>query len=466
MDGSPSGSLLGDAESYRLVGLCVSFFVLFFSFYGSQTQVTPTLGTFGSFSLGLLYGCLALTAPLAPAILRCLRRGAPRKSLRAETRALAMTSLLYAPFLVTCADASQHRLQLATSAILGCAAGLLWVAQGSLLTACTTASNRGRWSGTFWAMFMAGNAVGNLSAAAIVSATSVSTMFLVLAGVCVLSSLLFLLLVRPRRMVLSSVGDYADPLVAANGRRGADVVDDDDSASLRNDLRELLQALRQRESLSLLPLLLFIGAENAFWSGEFATLASKFKGGAGGASLAAATLASSEIVASLVAGVAVDRGRPTLGLTLGLAAFCAALIVVQLCVVPQLAQAVDGAAPPLPWTAFLAAALMGTGDATANTVATARLGSLADEHGKLKREAAFQYFQCANVAMTALAFVYSPYAPLDVGAPPVQPALLCALAMVAVVVFHCGLRSQRAPGRLGSRCVDHTDQINSAAAGA
>ena len=477
MGGPPSPA---EADSRRLVGLCVSFFVLFFSFYGSQTQVTPTLGSFGSLSLGLLYGCLALTAPLAPAVLRCLGCGAPRRSLRAEARALAMASLLYVPFMVACSDASRHHLQLATSAILGCAAGLLWVAQGSLLTASTTASNRGRWSGTFWAMFMAGNSLGNFSAAAIVGATSVSTMFLVLAGVCLLSSMLLVLLVRPRRMVPSFIDAYADPLVSSDrgggggnnnggggggGGSGGDGSggDNDDSASLFDDLQELLRALCQRESLSLLPLLIFIGAENAFWSGEFASLASRFKGGAGGASLAAGTLAAAEIAASLVAGVAVDRDWPTFGLIFGLVAFCAALVLIQLCVVPQLAPVADRADEPrLPWTAFLAAALMGIGDAAANTVVTARLGSLADEHGLFKREAAFQYFQSTNVAMMALAFVYAPYAPLELGAPPVQPVGLCALALLGVVAFHCGLRSRRAPppGR-GSRCANQVNYINS-----
>ena len=115
---------------------------------------------------------------------------------------------------------------------------------------------------------MAGNAVGNFSAAGLVGATSVASMFLVLSAVCVSSSLLFALLVRPRLAVLSSAS-YADPLIAAHGghRGGGGGEDDDDSASLCKDMRELLRALCQRESLCLLPLLVFIGAENAFWSG-------------------------------------------------------------------------------------------------------------------------------------------------------------------------------------------------------
>ena len=85
----------------------------------------------------------------------------------------------------------------------------------------------------------------------------------------------------------------------------------------------------------------------------------------------------------------------------------------------------------VPWTAYMAAALMGAGDATANTVVLSRLGSLADESGLLPRETAFQYFQVANVAMTALAFLYAPLIPLTVS--PYQPLLL---AFLAVPVLH------------------------------
>ena len=85
--------------------------------------------------------------------------------------------------------------------MLGVGAGLLWVAQGSLLTACTTDANRGRWSGIFWASFMGGNAAGNISSSALIDClggdkSAVSTMFVVMAAIAALSSLSFALLVK------------------------------------------------------------------------------------------------------------------------------------------------------------------------------------------------------------------------------------------------------------------------------
>ena len=323
------------SDARRLVGLCFSFFVLFSAFYAAQTQVTPTLGAFGSLSLGLLYGCLSLAAPLAPAALRCLGRGATRESLQAETRALALASFLYCPFMAACARTSAHGAQLATSALLGLAAGLLWVAQGSLLTASTTSENRGRWSGVFWASFMGGNAAGNLSAAALFGGkVSVPLMFLLQTAVCVLSSLCFLLLVRPRRrlLTLGSAGDFAESLVPSDApRRGgggggsgahgelqccADTTGGSsaDGACLRRDLSELVRVVRTREGALLLPLLLFIGAEIAFWSGAYAELTSHraFGGGQTTASLAVGILAAVEVVVCPFVGLCIDRRRPTL----------------------------------------------------------------------------------------------------------------------------------------------------------
>lgn len=448
------------ADRSRLVGLCVSFGVLFAAYYGAQTQVTPTLGVkLGSLSLALLYACLAATAPLAPALLRRLGRGAARDSLTGETRALAVASLMYVPFMLACSEKGQRAAQLGLSALLGCAAALLWVAEGSLLTASTTAANRGRWSGIFWATFMAGNAAGNLSAALVIDATSVAMLFRVMGAVGALGSVCFAVLVRPRRAAAagSAAGDLAAPLVTAPLVAARLSDGGGNELSLGRDLRELGRAFCRAETAALLPLLCFIGAENSFWSGEFPALVSRL-GGDEAASLAISVLAATEIATSVAAGVAVDRGWPVLGLSVALAAFVGALGLVQLDLVPRQPQrnatalalgpnGLERAAAPaaaLPWTAFLAAALMGVGDAAANTIAVARLGNLADEHGLIRREAAFTLFQCVNVAVSSAAFVYAPAMPLDKGAPPLQPAILGVLALLAVASFAWGARGLRA----------------------
>ena len=130
-----------------------------------------------------------------------------------------------------------------------------------------------------------------------------------------------------------------------------------------------------------------------------------------------------------------------LALWAGLVAFCGGLAIICYELVPLVnpSEGASGADDAVPWTAYMAAALMGAGDATANTVVLSRLGSLADESGLLPRETACQYFQVANVAMTALAFLYAPLLPLTVS--PYQPLLLAFLAICGGVSFSAGLRT-------------------------
>ena len=432
-------------DSPRLVGLCFSFFLLFSSYFAAQNQVTPTLGDFGSLSLALLYTTLAVVACAAPAGFRRIQRlCAPHdmpERLRAETFALAFSAFLYAPFPLACANESMHWAQLLASAVLGLGAGLLWVAQGSVLTACTTPANRGRWSGVFWASFMAGNAVGNFSSSAIVAHTSVSTMFVVLSGVAALSSLSFFVLVRPRRPSASTVS-------LEGGREILLPPRPTEPASLCTDLRTLLSVLRHRATLSLLPILLFIGAENAFWGGEFPGLVSQL-GGADSVGLVIGTLALSDMLCSVAAGLLVDQGAPTLALLGGLLAFGGSLALVCLDLVPRIQHGSTADGSRLPASIFIAAALMGAGDAAANTVVLSRLGTLSDEAGVLPRETAFQYFQVANVAMTALGFVYAPLTPLDpaLGTVQYQPALLIALGLAGGLGF-CAVPAPRTAARL------------------
>jgi hypothetical protein len=153
---------------------------------------------------------------------------------------------------------------------------------------------------------MAGNAAGNFAAAGVIEFTSVSDSFLVMGCVGVLSSLCFATCVRRRpepALVPSAAASLDRPLVGAR-----DEADGDEEDSLRRDLSELGMVLRHGATRALLPLLLFIGAENAFWSGDFASIASRL-GGDQAASLLIGVLAGSEVLASVAAGCLVDRGR-------------------------------------------------------------------------------------------------------------------------------------------------------------
>ena len=60
---TPATAAADAADAVRLRGLCACFFVQFFAYFGAQNQITSALGSFGSLSLGLLYGSLAVSAP-------------------------------------------------------------------------------------------------------------------------------------------------------------------------------------------------------------------------------------------------------------------------------------------------------------------------------------------------------------------------------------------------------------------
>ena len=341
------------ADNQRLTGLCVAFFTLFFSFFAAQNQVAPTLQDAGTASLSLLYATFALTSMVTPSLLTLFAQRPD--SLQAETRALILGSALYAPFLVACSFGPSSTLlwlQLATSAVLGGGAGLLWVSQGSLLTASTTPSNRGRWSGLFWSSFMSGNACGNFATAFVLHKMSISNVFLSFAGLTLVSSCLFWALVRPRTMgkegegrhlLATAAGDGGDDsgdngrvvchgpstISSAAGDGGNDSGDNGTRvmghgpsttsstspspppptappSSLKQDLALLLRAsCCIPQTRALIPLLLFIGCENSFWGGAFPEIIGAIHGKEAVA-LVLGVLATSDIVASLLSGMVLD----------------------------------------------------------------------------------------------------------------------------------------------------------------
>ena len=486
-------------DSKRLWGLCFGFFLLFFGFFAAQNEVTPVLGSFGSLSLGMLNGCFAASALVAPALLRCLssachscKKGdghmtagldsASKSSLlRAETAGLVVGSLCYAPFIASCAVSSLHWGQMVGSVILGIGAGLLWVSQGSLLTACCTESNRGVWAGRFWAAFMGGNAIGNFAGSAIASIFSVSTLFLVLAAVTVISGVVFGVMVRPRAVNRIEAGTITDAATNTDREHGSrqdskltspllsspkDTPTEPPTAcaaSFLEDMRHLGRIFKKPSLFLLIPLLFFIGAENAFWGGAFPELLKEL-GMGGSVGLVMGVLAVADMVTSLAAGWVLDKCSasnkssslwpPRIILLIGLGAFVGGLALVSFELRPALVNhmhnstrnhtsiylfqsvhSYPGQNLVLFRIAYVSAGLMGMGDAIANTVMLARLGKLSDDLGLIPRTTAFQYFQCTDVLMTCAAFVYAPAIPIEASLG--QPLLLAGLAAVAFLTFLC-----------------------------
>jgi len=345
------------------------------------------------------------------------------------------------------------------SALIGLGAGILWVAQGSLLTACCSETDRGRWSGIFWASFMGGNAAGNFATAALEStdAVSNSALFLVLAAVAACSSFCFAVLTQKHGFMSSGrlwssfsldsckSTDKAELLteMGQNVKRG------DEDESLGKDVHELLVVFAKPQLLVLAPLLLFIGSEQAFWSGAFTGIIGDAWGSTDVA-LASGVLAVADILASIVTGVALDfcqlrhpRWGPRIVLVIVIAVFCCGLALVVARVRPVAALVTssnhsdhsmgkrDGHTAPA--VVFAAAVLMGLGDGGVNTAITARLGRLAEDVGMLPRRTAFQYFQCVNVLMTGVSFAYMRCWPLEHSL--MQAKILLVLVIISATCF-------------------------------
>ena len=69
------------------------------------------------------------------------------------------------------------------------------------MATCASDANKGLFNGTFWAIFMSSNIVGYLMSAFVIGAVkNLAVFFIVMTGICVCSSLFFLLLRQPVRI--------------------------------------------------------------------------------------------------------------------------------------------------------------------------------------------------------------------------------------------------------------------------
>jgi len=388
--------------------MCVGFFLLFFGFFASQNFVTTALGDAGDMSLGLLYGTFAACALAAPAGLAAMRKG--RDDLAAERSALALGSALYAPFLFACSNSSWTAFQLMGSVLLGAGAGAVWVAQGSLLTKCSEPSQRASLAGVFWAWYMGGNALGNVAATFIEEALSLQGLFLSLGLVTLFSSVVFAFGVKPRAQLLETDSEQLLP-------NTLDCLEKHDVPPMQAFAGLFLQ----RSTLFLVPALLFIGSENAFWAGAFTKIISQ-RGATESIGPVLSCLAAADMVSSIIAGRASDScarrrsasravhsppGTAVLGV--GVLVFLIGLVLLATRLLPTPDSFAGGA----PIEAFLCAICFGVGDGVTNTVVISRLGCLAEDRGWFAPEVAFMFFQSVNVAATSAAFFYAPVLPLD-----------------------------------------------------
>ena len=128
-----------------------------FIFFGSNTSqnfAVPLYGSTGALAFGLMYLTATVFSFFAPSVI---------SRFPSVRRALAFFSFEFCIFVGVFAF-NIPVLILICSVIHGCFLSCFWASQGVYLGQVSDTSNRGKRTGTFWAIFMAGNICGNICA--------------------------------------------------------------------------------------------------------------------------------------------------------------------------------------------------------------------------------------------------------------------------------------------------------------
>lgn len=136
---------------FSLLLLALGPLLFFGSFSSTQSLMTTLNKSTGYFSIALLYGVFAFCNFVAPSIEHAL----------GPKIILVVMSSGYVIFVIA-AGFSNVVVILISSAYLGFAAGLWWVAHGDYLNRISNSTNRGLYSGIFFAIFSLNGSLGNL----------------------------------------------------------------------------------------------------------------------------------------------------------------------------------------------------------------------------------------------------------------------------------------------------------------
>eukprot|EP00850_Spirogloea_muscicola_P018220 SM000164S02282 [mRNA] locus=s164:212942:217534:- [translate_table: standard] len=155
-----------------LVLMSAGFFFIFSAYYTVQEYVPSLIpGGLGDESLLLVYISLTLGALLlAPAIVGFVGE-AKAMVLGGLTFVIYMGSMIWPVGAVV----------LASSALLGCGSGVLWVAQGTFFMKSCPPEKRGAYSGVFWGVLYSCTISGNAFAAFIFQIATQATLFAIFA---------------------------------------------------------------------------------------------------------------------------------------------------------------------------------------------------------------------------------------------------------------------------------------------
>lgn len=388
----------------NVVIMAATFFFMFAAYNTLQSYLSTTLpANFGFKSLIVIYIFYFLCIPIAPAF--CARAN--------DRHVMILGALAYSLFTASLIVGIQWAILLA-SAILGFGAALLWVAQGSFLTACSCQHNRGRYAGIFWMGFQLSAIGGPLASFVILShfredkSKGNLVMYIVFSLCCVVATLLLCFL-RPVENDAAAKAQNKHTQAHNNASMHLDVDSIDGVKSptfcseIITSVRNIITATGDRDIKLLLVGCAWTGLEVAFSNGEFFKLVGDGK---------------DESVISLVFiafGLADSAGGVLLGRLSDhleqrqLPGRKAVVVFGCLCFITALALTVvlkhHPNIPPLlpsprnphrsaPLLAYITAMLFGLGDAAFNTQLFALLGALYPDAG----EVAFAVFQlCQQV---------------------------------------------------------------------
>ena len=136
---------------FNVIAVALCFAIIFSAYNTLQNYITTLFPTLGQNSLTVLYAVAGVSVFASPALTNAF---GPRATMFAG-------AACYVLYIASLATASAP-LMLATSAVIGFGAAILWVALGVFITQNSSPHEYATNTGIFWAVFQLNNIFGNL----------------------------------------------------------------------------------------------------------------------------------------------------------------------------------------------------------------------------------------------------------------------------------------------------------------
>ncbi|KAL5740627.1 hypothetical protein ACOSP7_029510 [Xanthoceras sorbifolium] len=375
----------------RDIHILSAAFLLIFLSYGAAQNLQSTVNTkdnLGTISLGILYTSFTFFSLFASLVVRIL----------GSKNALILGTSGYWLFVAANLAPSWYTM-VPTSAYLGFTASIIWVGEGTYLTA--TARNHaidhklhevtviGNFNGEFWAVFALHQFVGNLITLAVLRDGS--------GGSTSGTTLLFILFLTI--MTLGTVLMYF--LSKEDGKGEKELADSSINfySYVMSLSKSIITPLFDIRMILIIPLIAYSGLQQAFVWAEFTKEIVTPALGVSGVGGSMAVYGAFDAICSLVAG-RLTSGLSSITFIVSGGAFAQAVVLLWLLLKYSLTSGVLGVLYPL-----LMAALLGIGDGVLNTQLSALIGILF-KHDTEGAFAQLKVWQCASIAIVFFIYPY------------------------------------------------------------